>query len=40
MMTANPTLHRAPLGYGRNGPLTWVAECRGPSTSSSSSWPE
>lgn len=24
MMTANPALHRAPLGYGRNGPLTWV----------------
>src|SRR5258708_23451518 len=30
MMTANPALHRAPLGYGKNGPLTWVAECRGP----------
>jgi ankyrin repeat protein len=29
-MTANPGLHRAPLGYGRNGPLTWVAECRVP----------
>ena len=29
MMTANPDLHRAPLGYGKNGPLTWVAECRG-----------
>ena len=23
LMTGNPTLHRAPLGYGRNGPLTW-----------------
>ena len=31
MMTANPGLHRAPLGYGRSGPLTWVAECRVPS---------
>ena len=30
MMAANPALHRAPLGYGRNGPLTWVAECRVP----------
>jgi ankyrin repeat protein len=30
MMTANPALHRAPLGYGKNGPLTWVAECRVP----------
>jgi ankyrin repeat protein len=30
MMTRNPTLHRAPLGYGKNGPLTWVAECRVP----------
>jgi ankyrin repeat protein len=30
MMTANPTLHRAPLGYNQNGPLTWVAECRLP----------
>ncbi len=29
MMTRNPTLHRAPLGYGKDGPLTWVAECRG-----------
>src|SRR5262245_23180166 len=28
MMTRNPALHRAPLGYGKNGPLTWVAECR------------
>ena len=26
MMTANPALHRAPLGYGKNGPLTWVAD--------------
>jgi len=30
MMTHNPSLHRAPLGYGKNGPLTWVAECRIP----------
>ena len=29
-MTRNPDLHRAPLGYGKNGPLTWVAECRVP----------
>jgi hypothetical protein len=30
MMTRNPSLHRAPLGYGKDGPLTWVAECRMP----------
>jgi ankyrin repeat protein len=30
LMTRNPKLHRAPLGYGKNGPLTWVAECRVP----------
>src|ERR1700736_6159829 len=30
IMTHNPTLHRAPLGYGKDGPLTWVAECRVP----------
>ncbi|MBO0725522.1 MAG: ankyrin repeat domain-containing protein [Blastocatellia bacterium] len=30
LMTRNPSLHRAPLGYGKNGPLTWVAECRIP----------
>ncbi len=30
LMTRNPALHRAPLGYGNNGPLTWVAECRIP----------
>lgn len=30
MMTRNPALHRAPIGYGGNGPLTWVAECREP----------
>ena len=28
MMTRDPTLHWAPLGYGKDGPLTWVAECR------------
>lgn len=30
MMTANPELHGAPIGYGKDGPLTWVAECRVP----------
>jgi hypothetical protein len=30
LMRENPELHRAPLGYGNNGPLTWVAECRIP----------
>src|SRR6185312_3634843 len=30
LMLANPKLHSAPLGYGKNGPLTWVAECRVP----------
>jgi ankyrin repeat protein len=30
LLSRNPTLHRAPLGYGKNGPLTWVAECRVP----------
>ena len=30
LMTRNPELHTAPLGYGKNGPLTWVAECRVP----------
>jgi ankyrin repeat protein len=30
LMTRNPELHRAPLGYGKDGPLTWVAECRVP----------
>src|SRR5438874_1083092 len=30
LMTRNPTLHSAPLGYGKDGPLTWVAECRIP----------
>ena len=30
IMTRTPTLHSAPLGYGKDGPLTWVAECRIP----------
>jgi ankyrin repeat protein len=30
LMTRNPELHRAPLGYNKNGPLTWAAECRVP----------
>ena len=30
LMVRNPALHRAPLGYANNGPLTWVAECRIP----------
>ena len=30
LMTRNPELHGAPLGYGKDGPLTWVAECRVP----------
>jgi len=30
LMTRNPVLQGAPLGYGKNGPLTWVAECRVP----------
>src|SRR5713101_4446850 len=24
LMTRNPALHQAPLGYNKNGPLTWV----------------
>ena len=34
-MTRNPSLHSAPLGYGKDGPLTWVAECRVPRESPS-----
>ena len=30
LMTRDPELHRAPLGYGKDGPLTWAAECRVP----------
>lgn len=29
-MLRNPALHHAPLGYGKDGPLTWAAECRIP----------
>lgn len=30
LMEDNPELHHAPMGYGDDGPLTWVAECRVP----------
>jgi ankyrin repeat protein len=30
LMTSNPGLHTAPLGYAKGGPLTWVAECQIP----------
>lgn len=30
MMKKHPDLHTAPIGYNKNGPLTWVAECRIP----------
>ncbi len=30
LMLQDPALHRAPVGYGNDGPLTWVAECRVP----------
>jgi ankyrin repeat protein len=30
LLTDDPSLHQAPLGYSNNGPLTWVAECRVP----------
>ena len=30
LMTLHPELHHAPLGYAKNGPLTWAAECRVP----------
>jgi len=30
LMLRNPALHHAPLGYGKDGPLTWAAECRIP----------
>jgi len=29
-MARNPALHSAPLGCGKDGPLTWVAKCRVP----------
>ncbi len=28
LMTSNPSLHLAAVGYRGNGPLTWAAECR------------
>jgi ankyrin repeat protein len=33
LMTRQPALHRAPIGYGKNGPLTLVAECDVPPSS-------
>ena len=30
LMTRSPALHQAPMGYNKDGPLTWVAECRVP----------
>src|SRR4051794_15286216 len=30
MMLQNRALHKAPFGYAKDGPLTWVAECRVP----------
>lgn len=30
LMTREPSLHGAGMGYANNGPLTWVAECRVP----------
>src|SRR5260370_4014386 len=30
LLTRNPEMHHAPLGYNKDGPLTWVAECRVP----------
>ncbi len=35
LMLKNPSLHEAPIGYGNDGPLTWVAECRMPPTAPS-----
>lgn len=29
LLTTHPELHRARMGYGGDGPLTWAAECRG-----------
>ena len=31
-MIAAPELHKAPMGYGRSGPLTYLAECSVPPT--------
>jgi ankyrin repeat protein len=33
IMHKNPSLHEAPIGYAKDGPLTWVAECRMPAAS-------
>jgi ankyrin repeat protein len=33
LMTRNPALHKAPLGYGKDGPLTLAAECGNPTES-------
>jgi hypothetical protein len=30
LMSRDPSLHSSPLGYGEDGALTWVAECRVP----------
>src|SRR5262245_18334914 len=30
LISRHPELHQAPHGYVKNGPLTWVAECRVP----------
>ena len=30
LLARDPELHRAPLGYAKDGPLSWVAECRVP----------
>lgn len=30
LMSADPALHVAPIGYAGDGPLTWAAECRVP----------
>jgi len=35
LMIRDPALHRAPIGYGRNGPLTCVAECDVPPSAAS-----
>jgi ankyrin repeat protein len=34
LMTHAPALHKAPIGYGRSGPLTCVAECGVPPSAS------
>ncbi len=32
LLKTHPSLHKAKMGYGGSGPLTWVAECRVPRT--------